>query len=203
MPKRFTFFSFHYQRDIWRATQVRKQWRSRDEASRGANGFFDASLWEKSQRTNDESLKTLIRNGLKGTSVTCILAGTKTYSRRWVRYEIAQSIVQGNGLLTVHIDWLKNSLGKMCDKGPNPLDHMGIYTISNGAIYLAELDERGTWIKYSDYTQQVYLPKPWSAPKVGSLLRLSHYTNEYCYYNDDGSSNIGKWIEKAASQVGR
>jgi hypothetical protein len=41
---RRVFFSFHYERDIWRANVVRKSWVV--AGSREAE-FIDASLWEK------------------------------------------------------------------------------------------------------------------------------------------------------------
>src|SRR3954471_17938806 len=106
--KRRVFFSFHYQQDIHRVNQVRQSWRFRRENEREAYGFFDASLWERSKRQGDESLKSLIHEGMNNTSVTCVLAGTYTWQRRWVRYEIARSIVKGNGLLTVKIHGLNN-----------------------------------------------------------------------------------------------
>ena len=69
----------------------------------GSRRFFEGSLWESSKRRGDESLKALIREGMKNTSVTCVLAGTYAYSRRWVRYEVARSVIKGNGLLSVKI----------------------------------------------------------------------------------------------------
>lgn len=96
---RRVFFSFHYQNDIIRANQVRNSWRFQKEDRRIAGGFFDGSIWEKSQRTGPESLKTLIREGIKNTSVTAVLVGQETWSRRWVRYEIARSVVKGKVFL--------------------------------------------------------------------------------------------------------
>ena len=88
--KRRVFFSFHYQNDIWRVNQIRNSWRFQNEATREAEGFFDASLWESSQRRSPDSLKELIRAGMEKTSVTAVLVGSSTFQRRWVRYEIAQ-----------------------------------------------------------------------------------------------------------------
>ena len=93
--KRRVFFSFHHKQDIWRVNQIRNSWRYRHESEREAEGFYDGSIWERSKGEGDESLKALIREGIKNTSVTCVLAGTYTYQRRWVRYEIARSIVTG------------------------------------------------------------------------------------------------------------
>lgn len=44
MAGRRAFFSFHYERDIWRASNVRQ---SGAINARARAGFSDASLWEK------------------------------------------------------------------------------------------------------------------------------------------------------------
>ncbi len=115
--------------------QVRNSWLYRHEKTRVSEGFFDGSIWESSQRTGSESLKSLIREGIKNTSVTCVLIGTETYDRRWVRYELARSVIKGNGLLAVKINLMRDQQGHLSRKGPNPLDYMGVYN-ALGAIYL-------------------------------------------------------------------
>jgi hypothetical protein len=81
LPRR-TFFSFHYTPDVWRAWNVRNSWvvKSEDQAD---SGFFDGSVFEASKKEGDDALKTFLRHGLNNTSVTCVLAGTDTWSRRW------------------------------------------------------------------------------------------------------------------------
>jgi hypothetical protein len=98
---RRTFFSFHYTPDCWRAWNVRNSWVVAGEAE--DRGFFDSSVFEASKKEGDDNLKRFLREGLENTSVTCVLAGTNTWARRWVRYEIARSITKGNGLFTVDI----------------------------------------------------------------------------------------------------
>ena len=127
VSKRRVFFSFHYQNDIWRVNQIRQSWRYNHENSRETEGFFDGSIWESSKRTGPDSLKALIREGIKNTSVTCVLVGSQTYQRRWVRYEIARSVVKGNGLLAVKVHRMGDSQGKVSSEGQNPLDYMGVY----------------------------------------------------------------------------
>jgi len=41
---RRVFFSFHYERDVWRAGQVRNCWVTKD---REEAGFWDAASWEE------------------------------------------------------------------------------------------------------------------------------------------------------------
>ncbi len=119
MPRR-TFFSFHYEPDVWRAWNVRNSWVVRDTEQK-SRGFFDSSVFEASKRESDETLKRFLREGLENTSVTCVLAGANTWSRRWVRYEIARSVVKGNGLLTVAIHGVRNKKQEFGEKGADPL----------------------------------------------------------------------------------
>ena len=111
---RRVFFSFHYQNDVWRANQIRN---SHIVDGTAAAGFQDASLWEKTKKEGDEAIKRLINKGLENTTVTVVLIGSQTANRKYVRYEIEQSIARGNGLLGVFIHNLKDQDGKTTTKG--------------------------------------------------------------------------------------
>jgi len=102
---RRVFFSFHYQEDIFRVNVIRK---SGVVLGNAAAGFQDASLWEKTKKKGSDAVKRLIDRGLQGTSVTCVLIGQKTASRKFVTYEIEQSVKKGNGLLGIHINDIKD-----------------------------------------------------------------------------------------------
>ena len=92
---RRVFFSFHYDRDVWRANQVRN---CNVVAGADAAGFFDHSEYEEAKTRGSDGIKRMILRNLRYTSVTVVLIGTETASRPWVKYEIAQSIAQQNGL---------------------------------------------------------------------------------------------------------
>ena len=117
MAGRQTFFSFHYARDVWRATNVRKA--GAVDASAAA-GWNDASLWEATKRKGDSAIRQLINTGLAGTSVTAVLIGAQTSNRRWVEYEIQESINDGKGLLGVHIHTIKDQNQQTDTKGAAP-----------------------------------------------------------------------------------
>lgn len=116
---RRAFFSFHYERDVWRASVVRNSWRTKPD--RESAGFFDASLWEEAKKKGDAAIKKIIDDALLGTTVTAVLIGTETASRRYVLYEIDQSIARGNGILGVRIHRIKDTAGNTDTAGPNPL----------------------------------------------------------------------------------
>lgn len=117
MAGRKTFFSFHYQRDIWKVNIVRN---AGVVDFRAARGWRDGSLWEECKRKNDRAIKQLINDGLHGTSVTAVLIGEETAERKYVNYEIEQSLDRGNGLLGVHIHNIRDKQSKVCNRGDVP-----------------------------------------------------------------------------------
>lgn len=107
---RRVFFSFHYERDIWRAAQVRNSWVTKPD--RDAAGFWDAAEWENVKKQGDAAIKRWIDKQLDGTSVTVVLIGAETSSRKWVRYEIEKSHEKGNGIIGIRIHKLKDQDGR-------------------------------------------------------------------------------------------
>jgi hypothetical protein len=133
------FFSFHYQRDIWRVNVVRN---SAVVEGVSAAGFDDASLWEATKKKGDDAIKSLIRAGLEGTTVTAVLIGSQTASRRYVSYEIEQSIARGNGILGVRINEIKDREGHTDALGnvPDALIRLG------APVYKYEYGKLGQWV---------------------------------------------------------
>ena len=62
---------------------VRNSWVTKPD--REAAGFIDAADFEEIKKQGDEAIKRWINSQLDGTSVTVVLIGAETYSRRWVR----------------------------------------------------------------------------------------------------------------------
>lgn len=198
---RRTFFSFHYTPDVWRAWNVRNSWVVKPDDQKD-RGFFDSSVFEASKKEGDAALKAFLRDGMDNTSVTCVLAGTNTWSRRWVKYEIARSIIRGNGLLTVHIHGVKDKSGNTAVKGAEPLAQMGVYK-ANDKIFLAEWKD-SKWVKYEDYTLAIPEGDLWFAPPTNrNVVQLSTHCMSYDFTEQDGRKNIGGWIETAAALAGR
>src|SRR5690242_5243920 len=96
--KRKVYFSFHFD-DIMRVNNVRQAWKIDHPDALLMRSFYDSSLWETRQLDSPESLKGLIRDGVEHTSAVCVLVGSETWYRRWVRYEIARAVIDGRGLL--------------------------------------------------------------------------------------------------------
>lgn len=205
--KRRAFFSFHYD-DIMRVNNVRNAWKITHPDSPAMRSFYDSSLWESKKLEGDEAVKRLIREGVEYTSAVCVLIGSSTWNRRWVRYEIARSIIDGRGLLGVHINGLNHHERRAPDAlGPNPLDNMAIGRVQEGLLsspkyYLYEWTA-GAWQRYLDYQSAVSVPRWISETMIRDRLQLSQITQTYDYCRQDGHKNIGAWVDAAATQAGR
>ncbi len=120
---RRVFFSFHFEKDSWRAGQVRNSWVTKPD--RETAGFLDAAGWEEVKKKGEEAIKSWIRKHLTGTTVTVVLIGSNTSERKYVQYEINQSWENGNGLLGIYIHNLKDMNGETEVKGKDPFIELG------------------------------------------------------------------------------
>jgi hypothetical protein len=156
---RRVFFSFYYERDIWRANVVRNCWMTHDD--RQSAGFWDASLWEDAKLHGDDAVRRLIDRGLENTSVTAVLYGAETSSRPWVRYEIEQSRRRGNGMLAISISNIKDRNGYTDIPGTNPFS----------TFYL-----EGSILQPRRYFTQLYNSYDWA--NDGGYAHLGRWVDE-------------------------
>lgn len=113
---RRVFFSFHY-RYVWKVNQIRSM---PNIISTAAAGFQDASLWEEAKKKSDKAIKDMIDKALQNTSVTVVCVTYGTTNRKFINYEIDQSLARGNGLVAVQIHHLKDQLGQTGTAGAIP-----------------------------------------------------------------------------------
>jgi len=140
MPGRRTFFSFHYERDVWRATIVRNSGKINAQA---AAGWSDASLWERAKIGGDRAIRSLIEDALRGTTVSVVLIGAETSKRRWVDYEIERSCARGNAVIGVRIHHLKDNSGRRDVRGDIPAGLIN----KGAAIYDYRSATIGKWVE--------------------------------------------------------
>jgi len=114
---RRTFFSFNYNKDVWRVNQIRSM---TNIIGCAAAGFQDASLWEETKKEGDAAIKKLIDKGLENTSVTVVCVTYGTSVRKYINYEIDQSLKRGNGLLAIQIHHLKDKDSNTSSPGTIP-----------------------------------------------------------------------------------
>jgi Thoeris protein ThsB, TIR-like domain len=142
---RRVFFSFHYQNDIWKVNIIRN---SHIVEGSAAAGFQDASIWEAAKTQGDDAVHRLINRGLENTSVTCVLIGTFTAQRKYVDYEIEQSIKRGNGLLGIHINnigGINKGISGIFDSIPGTVP-AGLIR-HNAPVYTWDREKFGEWVE--------------------------------------------------------
>jgi hypothetical protein len=205
--RRRVFFSFHYD-DIMRVNNVRNAWKIDHPDSPQMRSFYDSSLWESRQTEGPEALKRLIREGVEYTSCVCVLIGTETWSRRWVRYEIARAIIDGRGLLGVHINGVPHHQTRMPSPlGFNPLSYMAVGKVQSGPLSIPEyylyVWDGSNWIPYSDHVAPVPRPRWLPDPAPNRVTRLDLGAATFDYAAQSGSALIGAWINGAAQLAGR
>jgi len=195
---RRTFFSFHFQPDNQRAEVVQQSWVTKGD--RQSAGFFDGSAFETKKRTSEDALKDFLTEQLKGTSVTCVLVGSQTAFRPWVRYELVRSFHRGNGLLAVRVHSIRDWNSQPAAEGLNPFDNLA-YRVANDRVYWQELNN-GSWVNYDKVPSMALTDVAYDLNN-----QLYHtFSSRFAIYdwaNGDGYNNLGTWIENAAKQAGK
>jgi hypothetical protein len=113
---RRTFFSFDY-RYVWKVNQIRN---IPNVIGVAAAGFSDASIWEEAKKRSDAAIKRMIDDALKNTTVTVVFVNYGTAGRKFINYEIDQSLARGNGLVAVQIHNVKDKDGSTGSVGAIP-----------------------------------------------------------------------------------
>lgn len=116
MAKRQVFFSFHYNNDCWRASQVRNMGKV-DESS-----TFSGNDWEEVKEKSDDKIKEWIEDQLNRRSYLLLLIGEQTADRKWINYEIKRAYALNKGIVGIYIHKLKNKDGKQGNRGNNPFE---------------------------------------------------------------------------------
>lgn len=113
---RKVFFSFHYNPDSWRASQVR------NIGVIEGNAPVSDNDWEEVTSGGNSAIEEWINNQMSGRSSVVVLIGENTAGRKWIKYEIKKAWEDGKGIVGIYIHNLKNSSGNKSSKGSNPFD---------------------------------------------------------------------------------
>ncbi len=127
---RKVFFSFHYQPDCVRASQVRNIGVVEGNPSATDND------WETVARGGDPAIQRWIDNQLSGRTCTIVLIGKDTAGRKWINYEIEKSWNGNKGVLGIYIHNLKNFSGAQTTMGSNPFSG---FNLKNGTVALSSV----------------------------------------------------------------
>ena len=101
--KRRVFFSFHYEKDNWRASQIRNM------GILEGNPPISDNDWESIKREGDKAIQNWIESQIKGKTCCIVLIGEETYRRRWINFEIKLAWKMGLGVLGIYV-FIKTAL---------------------------------------------------------------------------------------------
>ena len=125
------FYSFHYDADEARASQVRSM--GVVEGSRSASDLE----WGALKRAGDDAIKTWIARQMVGKSVVIVLIGARTAGRKWIDYEIQKGWDDGKGVLGIYVHRLHDGTGRQSTKGRNPFSLLSVDGTSMDSIVQA------------------------------------------------------------------
>ena len=114
MAKRQVFFSFEYNKDNWRAGQVRNMGKVDNSST------FSDNDWEEVKSKTDAKIKEWIDSQMAKRSCLVVLIGATTSGRKWIEYEIQKAYELGKGIVGIYIHGLKDRNGNQTTKGSNP-----------------------------------------------------------------------------------
>lgn len=113
---RRVFFSFHYDKDGWRAAKIR------NIGKLEADNPVSDNEWEQIKKGGDAAIQRWIDRQMYGKSCCVVLVGEQTASRKWVKYEIQQSWRSGKGVVGIRIHRITDRDDRTSPSGPSPFD---------------------------------------------------------------------------------
>jgi hypothetical protein len=138
---RRVFFSFDY-KNVFKANQLKDLPGIVPTASAG---FKDSSLWDEQKVKGDLEVKQMVDQALVDTTVTVVLISNGATKRKYINYEIYQSLARGNGLVAVQIHGMPDEKGKTDAPGDIPSqiadNDFKAYKYTNQTDLLAWIEE--------------------------------------------------------------
>jgi hypothetical protein len=108
------FASFHYDEDNNRVQQVLNMGAIEDDSK------VTAQKWETVKYKTDTAIEKWIHDQMLRKGAVVVLVGSKTSTRKWVKYEIAKAWDERRPLVGIRIHGLKNLNKLTSTAGANP-----------------------------------------------------------------------------------
>lgn len=113
---RRVFFSFDY-KNVYKANLIKDL---PDVLATAAAGFESSAQWDEQKVRGDLEVKEMIDSALADTTVSVILISRGAAARKYINFEIYESLARGNGLVAVQIHTIPDELGKLDEPGDIP-----------------------------------------------------------------------------------
>jgi len=112
--KRQVFYSFDYDRDVFRVQLIRQIGKLE------GNTQVTANKWEELQLKGDSHIKSWIDENLRYRSCLIVLIGERTANRKWVQYEIKKAKELEKPMFGIYIHNVRALNSAYSPKGSNP-----------------------------------------------------------------------------------
>jgi hypothetical protein len=143
--------SIDYSRDLHRVKQFAQL---PDCIVHEAGGLQSGKVWNEARQRGDASVHGLINDSLRGTSVTVVCIGQRSAHNKYLSYEIDQSLAQGNGLVGITINHLRDQDGTIDAVAPIPpaIQAAGfkVYRYSDKAALVEHIEEAAELAKLDE-----------------------------------------------------
>lgn len=145
------FYSFHYDRDVFRVQQIRNMGQFEGQT------VLNAQDWEAVKAKGDKAVEDWIDEQMKYKTAVVVLVGAETATRKWVKYEIIKAWNDKRPLVGIRIHGLKDPKEGVDSAGANPFlinlkdstktiaDYVTLYSPS-GDAYESIKKNLATWV---------------------------------------------------------
>ena len=193
MKKRL-FFSCHYNdHDELRADVVRNHWQAMP--GHEIYGRYEPAIWESVTKQGDRhAVQRLIDGGINQANNLCVLIGSDTYDRLWVRYEIFKSFQRRANVVGVHINSIMDGSQETRGKGENPFEHVGVSFSGCGKIATLWEDVKGEWVEYKGINGSASFAVDVPEEYRDNAYDFSSFYNIFSWVDDDGVNNMNDWF---------
>ena len=132
------FYSFHYERDVYRVQLVR------NIGSVEGQKLLNAQEWEVVRARGAKAIQNWIDEQMKWKDAVVVLIGAETASRRWVKYEIQRAWDLRKPLLGIRIHGL-SSMGTTDTEGADPFCSINEFRGYNPGLPIFDPTQRDFW----------------------------------------------------------
>ena len=112
------FYSFEYNKDYWRAVQIRNMGKV------SADFVFSDSDWKEVRVKTNAAIKEWIDEQIAMCDCVVVLIGSTTATRKWVLYEIEKAYELKKGLVGIYVNKITDRVGYQTGKGKNPFEYV-------------------------------------------------------------------------------
>lgn len=118
MTSHQVFFSFEYNKDYWRAVQIRNMGKVSEVFA------FPDNDWKEVRVKANAAIKEWIDEQVAMCDCIVVLIGSTTATRKWVLYEIEKAYELKKGLVGIYVNKITDRVGYQTGKGKDPFEYV-------------------------------------------------------------------------------